>query len=53
MIRGHFFFEHGFEQGKDVRDILMSLGYEEIVTVKDLNGLDRVSWARFSASPLE
>lgn len=50
---GALFFEHGFEQGKDVRNILMSLGYEEIVTVKDLNGLDRVSWARFSASPLE
>ncbi len=51
--KGALFFEHGFEQGQDVRNILMSLSYEKIVTIKDLNGLERVTWARFSASLLE
>ncbi len=51
--KGTLFFEHGFEQGGYVRDILISLGYEKVQTIKDLNGLDRVTWARFSASSPE
>jgi len=48
--QGAIFFEHGFEQGKAVRNILTSLGYDNVQTVKDLNGHDRITWASLSAS---
>lgn len=41
-------FEHGFEQGTAVREVLSLLGYVKPQTVTDLNGHDRVSWAVFS-----
>ncbi len=44
--QGLLFFEHGFQQGKAVRDILTGLGYKSAKTVKDLNGNDRVTWAK-------
>jgi len=42
---GKLFFEHGFDQGQAVRDILMHLGYKEPKTRQDLNNLDRITWA--------
>ena len=36
-------FEHGYDQGKDARILLASLGYGEVRTVRDLEGRDRVS----------
>lgn len=42
---GKLFFEHGFEQGQAVRDILKTSGFENPQTVQDLNGLDRITWA--------
>jgi release factor glutamine methyltransferase len=49
-IQGAIFFEHGFEQGKAVRNILTTLGYGNVQTVKDLNGHDRITWASLSTS---
>jgi len=43
--QGSIFFEHGFEQGKAVRNILTDLGYDKVQTVKDLNEHDRITWA--------
>jgi len=43
--QGSLFFEHGFEQGELVRNILTHWGYENAQTVKDLNGHDRITWA--------
>jgi len=45
-MQGVLFFEHGFQQGKAVREILMNLGYKNAQTVKDLNDNDRVTWAK-------
>jgi len=42
---GILFFEHGFDQGPSVRDLLKKLGYCRIKTVKDLSGNDRVTFA--------
>jgi release factor glutamine methyltransferase len=44
-IQGAIFFEHGFEQGQAVRNILTTLGYDNAQTVKDLNRHDRITWA--------
>jgi len=46
--KGSLFFEHGFEQGHAVRNILLNLGFEEAQTEQDLNGHDRITWALFS-----
>ncbi len=40
---GMLAFEHGFDQGEDARKILMGLGYENVITRKDLEGLERVT----------
>ncbi len=37
--------EHGFEQGEAVRSILTSFGYQHAATLKDLAGLDRITFA--------
>lgn len=42
---GKLFFEHGYEQGKAVREILTDLGYKNPQTKHDLNGHERVTWA--------
>jgi len=47
-IQGAIFFEHGFEQGTAVRNILVTLGYDNPQTIKDLYDHDRVTWARTS-----
>lgn len=39
---GYLFFEIGFDQGEDVKQILVEHGFEEIEIIKDLAGLDRV-----------
>lgn len=40
---GLLMFEHGFEQGAGVRRILKDNQFDEIETIKDLAGLDRVT----------
>jgi release factor glutamine methyltransferase len=49
-IGGALFFEHGYEQGLPVRTILEKAGYINVVTVKDLNGHDRITWGVLSAN---
>lgn len=46
--QGKLFFEHGFEQGLEVRKILTALGYENAQTQQDLNGHDRITWGVFN-----
>ena len=36
-------FEHGYDQGAAVRNILLQLGYRSVVTLRDLGGNDRVT----------
>ncbi len=43
---GWLLFEHGWDQGPAVRAILNSTGYEDIHTVPDLAGLERVCYGR-------
>ncbi|GAW96067.1 MULTISPECIES: peptide chain release factor N(5)-glutamine methyltransferase [Colwellia] len=44
--QGALFFEHGYQQGEAVRDVLTSLGYDNVQTVRDFNGHERITWAR-------
>jgi release factor glutamine methyltransferase len=44
---GALYIEHGFEQAKGVRDILLQLGYQSIETEQDYSGNDRVTCAVF------
>ena len=48
--QGSLFFEHGFEQGEAVRNILTALGYHNAQTVRDFNGHERITWARLHCS---
>ncbi|MDP2560941.1 peptide chain release factor N(5)-glutamine methyltransferase [Psychrobium sp. 1_MG-2023] len=41
--QGILLFEHGFEQGKAVRSILESHHFNQVITLQDLAGLDRVT----------
>jgi release factor glutamine methyltransferase len=43
---GWLLFEHGFEQGDAVRDILQKSGFVELFTAPDIEGRDRVSGGR-------
>lgn len=43
---GWLLLEHGFAQGKRVRDVLLARGLDDIFTLKDLAGLERVSGGR-------
>ncbi len=43
-LDGMLLFEHGFEQGKKVRDILTAAGFDSATTIKDLAGLDRATF---------
>ena len=43
---GMIFFEIGYDEAAEVRDILAANGFSGIETVKDLSGLDRVVSAR-------
>ena len=44
--QGALYFEHGFEQAEEVRNILNTLGYYNAQTVRDFNGHERITWAR-------
>ena len=44
--QGALFFEHGFEQGEAVRNILIDLSYNNVETVRDFNGHERITWAK-------
>ncbi|OUS01803.1 protein-(glutamine-N5) methyltransferase, release factor-specific [Gammaproteobacteria bacterium 42_54_T18] len=48
---GLLMFEHGFEQGAGVRRILKDSQFDEIETIKDLAGLDRVTIGRWRSAP--
>jgi len=41
-------FEHGYDQGSSVRNILSALGYQSITTYKDYGENDRVTIGQFS-----
>ena len=43
---GWLLLEHGFDQGADVRDLLLNHGYAEVFTRQDLEGRERVSGGR-------
>lgn len=43
---GYLYFEIGYDQGEDLREILVGLQYKDIQVIKDLAGLDRVVKAR-------
>ena len=45
---GWLLLEHGFDQGADVRDLLLDHGYAEVFTRNDLEGRERVSGGRAS-----
>jgi release factor glutamine methyltransferase len=45
---GYLFFEIGYNQGQEVKNILKEKGYEELNILKDLAGLDRVVYGRKS-----
>ena len=42
---GEIWFEHGFEQATDIRNMLADAGFDYIQTQQDLSGLDRVTGA--------
>ena len=46
---GWLFFEIGYDQGDDLRNLLAEFGYTEIEIRKDLAGLDRVAMGRKGA----
>lgn len=46
---GMLYFEHGYEQAKEVRCILSQLSYQSIETLKDYSDNDRVTCAVFIA----
>lgn len=48
---GSLYIEHGFEQSHAVQRILMDLAYSDVQTIKDFNGNDRVTLARYSDTP--
>ncbi|MCG6304552.1 peptide chain release factor N(5)-glutamine methyltransferase [Vibrio vulnificus] len=48
---GWLMFEHGYDQGIAVREILETLGYQEVATEKDYGGNDRVTLGCFVALP--
>ncbi|RJG51216.1 peptide chain release factor N(5)-glutamine methyltransferase [Motilimonas pumila] len=44
---GYLLFEHGYQQGQAVQDLLVALGYQDCRTVKDYAGNDRVTIAKW------
>ena len=46
---GWLLFEHGYDQGKAVRNIMLENGFAEVATEQDLAGLDRVTLGRLPA----
>lgn len=47
--QGWLMFEHGFEQGEAVRELLISLGYGQVATYKDYGDNDRVTIGQYSS----
>lgn len=45
---GWLVFEHGYDQGQAVRDIMNNFGYQQVVTEKDYAGNDRVTLGCFA-----
>jgi release factor-specific protein-(glutamine-N5) methyltransferase len=45
---GILFFEIGYDQGKNVKTMMEDNGYGEVKVIKDLAGLDRVVFGKFS-----
>ena len=48
QTEGLLAFEHGYDQGEAIRQLLSGLGYERVVTHKDLENRDRVTTGMFS-----
>jgi release factor glutamine methyltransferase len=48
QTQGWLLFEHGFEQGSAVRDILLKNGYQQVSTEQDYAGNDRVTLGRWN-----
>lgn len=46
---GWLLLEHGFQQGQAVRELLVAAGFAEVVTRRDLAGLERTGGGRRSA----
>lgn len=44
---GWLAFEHGYDQGDAVREIMQALGYLDVITEKDYGGNDRVTLGRY------
>ena len=45
---GYLIFEHGYDQGEKVRNILHSLGFENVNTKQDYAGNDRITFASYN-----
>ncbi len=43
MPDGCVMLEHGFDQAEEVREILVNSGYSSVTTIRDLNGIERVT----------
>lgn len=50
-LGGYLLFEHGYDQGQAVREILQQAGFEQIETIKDYAGQDRVTLGVHSGKP--
>ncbi len=48
--KGWLMFEHGFEQGRAVREVLSGAGYMNVLTEQDYGGNDRVTYGQFAGS---
>ncbi|WP_417553327.1 peptide chain release factor N(5)-glutamine methyltransferase [Marinomonas fungiae] len=46
--KGWLMFEHGYDQGQTVRDLLQEKGFVEVATYQDLGGNDRVTVGRLN-----
>ena len=44
-LGGKIIFEHGYSQAEEVTNILKDIGFKNIVTCKDFQGLDRYTYA--------
>lgn len=44
---GYLLFEHGYDQGQAVRDILHEAGFEKVATIKDYGGQERVTMGSY------
>lgn len=42
-LGGQLMLEHGYQQGNEVRQVFVENGYQDVKTVKDISGLDRVT----------